>query len=89
MKARQSRRVRRQVLIVLLMLFGYSGYDLCRSNFSVALPLIADELVARDLAPDIARIRLGAIASVGVAADALGKFPAGHSLIIWAAAAIS
>jgi sugar phosphate permease len=77
MKARQSRRVRWEVLTVLLMLVGYSGYYLCRSDFSVALPLIADELAARGVSPGIARIRLGAIASLGVAAYALGKFPAG------------
>jgi len=59
------------------MLFGYSGYYLCRSNFSVALPLIADELAARELSPAVARIRLGTIASLGVAAYAIGKFPAG------------
>src|SRR5215472_14303967 len=76
MKARPSRLVHWQVVTVLLMLFGYSGYYLCRSNFSVALPLIADE-VARGLSPGTARIRLGAIASLGVAAYALGKFPAG------------
>jgi OPA family glycerol-3-phosphate transporter-like MFS transporter len=59
------------------MLFGYSGYYLCRSNFSVALPLIADELVRRGFSSEIARIRLGTIASLGVAAYAIGKFPAG------------
>ena len=59
------------------MLLGYSGYYLCRSNFSVALPLISDELVAHGLSPAIARIRLGTIASLGVAAYAIGKFPAG------------
>ena len=75
--ARQSRLFRWQVLTVLLMLFGYSGYYLCRSNFSVALPLIAGELVSRGLSPDVARIRLGAIASLGVAAYAIGKIPAG------------
>jgi OPA family glycerol-3-phosphate transporter-like MFS transporter len=66
-----------QAVTVLLMLFGYSGYYLCRSNFSVALPLISDELVAHGLSPAIARIRLGTIASLGVAAYAIGKFPAG------------
>lgn len=75
--ARQSRLFHWQVLTLLLMLFGYSGYYLCRSNFSVALPLIANELVARGFSPDIARIRLGTIASFGVAAYAIGKFPAG------------
>jgi sugar phosphate permease len=89
MKAGQSRLVRWQVLTVLLILCGYSGYYLCRSNFSVALPLIADELVARGLSPDMARIRLGAIASVGVAAYALGNFRPGHSLTISVADAIS
>src|SRR5437879_5609600 len=72
-----GRLFRWQVLTVALMLVGYSGYYLCRSNFSVALPLIADELATRGLAPDIARIRLGAIASLGVMAYAAGKFPAG------------
>src|SRR5215469_18367569 len=75
--ANRNRLLRWQVLTVLLMLLGYSGYYLCRSNFSVALPLIADELVARGLSPAIARIRLGTIASLGVAAYAIGKFPAG------------
>jgi len=59
------------------MLLGYSGYYLCRSNFSVVLPLIADDLVARGFSPAMARIRLGSIASLGVAAYAIGKFPAG------------
>lgn len=79
MMARQSRLLRWQVVTVLLMLFGYSGYYLCRSNFSVALPLITDELAARGFSPEIARIRLGGIASLGVAAYAVGKFPAGAS----------
>jgi len=72
-----SRLFRWQLLTVTLMLVGYSGYYLCRSNLSVALPLIADELAARGLSPDVARIRLGAIASLGVMAYATGKFPAG------------
>ena len=75
--AKPGRLFRWQVLTVGLMLVGYSGYYLCRSNFSVALPLIADELAARGLAPDVARVRLGAIASLGVVAYAAGKFPAG------------
>jgi sugar phosphate permease len=77
MQIRESRQFRWQLLTVLLMLFGYSGYYLCRSNFSVALALIADELVRRGFSSDIARIRLGTIASLGVAAYAIGKFPAG------------
>src|SRR5215510_251193 len=31
---------RRQSLTVTLLVFGYAGYYLCRSNFSVTLPLI-------------------------------------------------
>lgn len=77
MPSGQNRLFRWQLLTVLLMLFGYSGYYLCRSNFSVALPLIADELARRGLSSEIARIRLGTIASLGVAAYAIGKFPAG------------
>jgi len=77
MQTRQERIFRWQLLTVALMLFGYSGYYLCRSNFSVALPMIADELIRRGLSAEIARIRLGTIASLGVAAYAVGKFPAG------------
>src|SRR5215467_11140839 len=77
MTAKRNRLLRWQVLTISLMLLGYSGYYLCRSNFSVALPLIADELVARGLSPAFARIKLGTIASLGVAAYAIGKFPAG------------
>jgi sugar phosphate permease len=77
MRARQSRLFRWQLLTILLMLLGYSGYYLCRSNFSVALPMIADELGRRRFSSEIALIRLGTIASLGVAAYAVGKFPAG------------
>jgi sugar phosphate permease len=77
MQAIRSRLFRWQLLTILLMLFGYSGYYLCRSNFSVALPMIADELWRHGFSSEIALIRLGTIASVGVAAYAVGKFPAG------------
>jgi len=59
------------------MVIGYSGYYLCRSNFSVALPMIIQELGARGMHPDVAQIRLGLIASLGVLAYAIGKFIAG------------
>lgn len=77
MQTRQSRFFRWRWLTVLLMFLGYSGYYLCRSNFSVALPMLADELVRHGLSAEIAVIRLGTIASLGVAAYAVGKFPAG------------
>lgn len=60
-----------------LLVVGYSGYYLCRSNLSVTLPLIADELAAAGMDPDTARIRLGGIVSLGVAAYAVGKFLSG------------
>jgi OPA family glycerol-3-phosphate transporter-like MFS transporter len=59
------------------MVVGYSGCYLCRSNFSVMLTSIADELVAAGLSPELARIRLGQVATVGVLAYTVGKFVTG------------
>jgi sugar phosphate permease len=73
------RLFRWQTLTILLMVVGYSGYYLCRSNFSVALPLITSDLASKGMSPDLARIRLGTIASIGVLAYALGKFPSGST----------
>jgi sugar phosphate permease len=66
-----------RVLTVALMVSGYAGYYLCRSDFSVALPLLIAELGTRGIAPNDARIQLGTVASVGVLAYAIGKFPSG------------
>lgn len=66
-----------QILTVSLIVAGYSGYYLCRSNFSVALPLIIQDLAARGMSPEIAKIRLGLVASIGVLAYAIGKFISG------------
>lgn len=63
-----------QGLTIALLFLGYAGYYLCRSDFSVSLPLIIDELAAHGMTPDEARIRLGAIASISVLAYAIGKF---------------
>jgi sugar phosphate permease len=63
-----------QVVVVTLMVVGYSGCYLCRSNFSVSLNLIAASLVEQGLDPDDARIRLGTIATLGTLAYAIGKF---------------
>jgi OPA family glycerol-3-phosphate transporter-like MFS transporter len=65
-------RARRALTLGLLAL-GYSGYYLCRSNFSVALPMIADDLAAQGMARDHARLVLGTIATAGTLAYALGK----------------
>lgn len=60
-----------------LLAIGYSGYYFCRSDYSVALPLILAEQVKHGVNPHIAEVRLGSIASFGVLAYALGKVPAG------------
>src|SRR5262249_2174683 len=62
---------------VALLLVGYSGYYLCRSNLSVAMPMIADELIASGIDPGAAKTSLGGVASIGIFAYALGKFFSG------------
>ncbi|MGA3202766.1 MAG: MFS transporter [Bryobacteraceae bacterium] len=64
-------------LTLALMIAGYSGYYLCRSNFSVAVPMLIQEMGARGIPANTATVELGAIASWGVLAYALGKFPSG------------
>src|SRR5215470_1788400 len=76
-KTQTSRLRRWQSLTVTLLVVGYAGYYLCRSNFSVTLPLIIDELAAKGWDPNSAKIRLGALASIGVFAYAIGKFLSG------------
>jgi sugar phosphate permease len=66
-----------QGLTLSLLIVGYAGYYLCRSNLSVCLPMIIDGMVRGGVDPSTARIRLGSIASVGVLAYAIGKFPSG------------
>jgi OPA family glycerol-3-phosphate transporter-like MFS transporter len=64
-------------LTVCLLFLGYGGYYFCRSDYSVALPLILAEQVHKGTPANIAQIRLGSIASLGVLAYAIGKFPSG------------
>jgi sugar phosphate permease len=66
-----------QVLTVSVLVLGYAGYYLCRSDYSVALPLIMAELAARGIPVSVATIQMGSIASLGVLAYAFGKFPSG------------
>ncbi|WP_422925177.1 MFS transporter [Singulisphaera sp. PoT] len=68
-----ARLRRRQVLTVALVVAGYSGYYLCRSNLSVAIPEIIKELAARGWDPGRAKEALGAIVSMGILAYAIGK----------------
>jgi len=72
-----------QILIVILLMTGYAGFYACRSNFSVTLPLIIDDLTARGIPAAEARIRLGQIASLGMLAYALGKFFLGGLADFW------
>jgi OPA family glycerol-3-phosphate transporter-like MFS transporter len=59
---------------IALLFIGYAGYYLCRSDFSVSLPLIIDELAAHGMSPAEAKIRLGAVTSLAVLTYAIGKF---------------
>src|SRR5262245_26992705 len=72
-----SSRVFWQALTVALLVLGYAGYYLCRSNLSVTLPMISAELVSRGMDAATVRLRLGSIASLGVLAYALAKFASG------------
>jgi len=73
-----THRLRRwQALTVALLVVGYAGYYLCRSNFSVTLPLIIDDLAARGWDANSAKVRLGALVSLGVFVYAIGKFLSG------------
>jgi len=62
------------LLTVSLLIFGYAGYYFCRSDLSVAMPLLKRDLNQHGIPIDVATVRLGSIASAGVLAYALGKF---------------
>ena len=71
------RRARWQALTISLLVTGYAGYYLCRSNLAVVMPLLIADRARRGMSPDAARIALGSVASFGVLAYAIGKFPSG------------
>ena len=60
-----------------LLTAGYAAYYLCRSDLSVGLPLLIAELVRHGVSADAAKVQLGLVASLGVLAYAVGKFPSG------------
>lgn len=60
-----------------MLVTGYSGYYLCRSDLAVAMPLLIDEMARRGMPADAAKVSLGSVASLGVLAYAIGKFPSG------------
>jgi sugar phosphate permease len=72
-----TRITRWHVLTVSLLFLGYAGYYFCRSDYSVALPLLIAEMHGKGIAAGVAQVRLGSIASLGVLVYAIGKFPSG------------
>jgi len=76
-KQQVSLRLFWQFATLALLVTGYAGYYLCRSDLSVALPMISAELASKGMDPAVARMRLGSIASLGVLAYALAKFASG------------
>ncbi len=73
----------RQALVVALLFSGYACYYFCRSDLSVAMPMLTEELKRGGMSADAAMIRLGAIASFGVMAYAAGKFVLGAMGDLW------
>jgi OPA family glycerol-3-phosphate transporter-like MFS transporter len=66
-----------QGLTVGLMVLGYAGFYLCRSNLSVTMPLITEDLVEKGMDPRTVKDHLGWAVSLGTIGYALGKFAAG------------
>lgn len=73
MKADARRLHFRQVLTVALLFMAYAAYYFCRSDLSVAMPLLIEDLHRHGMAANDAVIRMGQLASFGVLAYAIGK----------------
>ena len=63
-----------QCRTLLLLFFGYASCYFCRSNLSVATPVLVDELGRRGVSHADAIVSIGSMASWGVLAYALGKW---------------
>ena len=63
-----------QCRTLLLLFLGYASCYFCRSNLSVATPLLLDELGRRGISHADAMVAIGSMASWGVLAYALGKW---------------
>jgi OPA family glycerol-3-phosphate transporter-like MFS transporter len=63
----------RQTVTVALLFAGYAAYYFCRSDLSVAMPLLIEDLQRHGMSSHDAVIRVGGIASFGVLAYAIGK----------------
>jgi sugar phosphate permease len=63
-----------QCRTLLLLFLGYASCYFCRSNLSVATPLLVEELGRRGVSHADAIVSIGSMASWGVLAYALGKW---------------
>ena len=74
--AASSRRALRvaQCRTLLLLFLGYASCYFCRSNLSVATPLLVDELGRHGVSHADAIVSIGSMASLGVFAYAMGKW---------------
>ena len=59
---------------LLLLFLGYASCYFCRSNLSVATPLLVEELGRRGISHATAIVSIGSMASFGVFAYAMGKW---------------
>lgn len=76
-KIQQARLTAWHVATIALLALGYSGYYFCRSNLSVVLPDLIQDLARHGISANEAQVRLGLIASIGTMAYAIGKFVSG------------
>jgi sugar phosphate permease len=63
-----------QTTVIVLLFLGYASYYFCRSDLSVAMPMLTDELKRSGINGDAAMVHLGSMISLGVMAYAIGKF---------------
>ena len=71
------RLARRKALTLGLLVLGYTGFYVCRSNFAVSLSEIIADLAKTGIDPRDARLSLGWVTTLGTLAYALGKLPGG------------
>ncbi len=64
---------KQQILLIGLLLVGYSGYYLCRSNLSIATPLLIEEFGKQG----VTKTTIGGIVSLATLFYAFGKFVSG------------
>lgn len=75
--APSARWTRWQLVTLAVLTLGYTGFYLCRSNFSVAKPRILEEFSGPSGAPPLDKAALGLIDSAGTLCYAFGKILAG------------